>query len=123
VIVTATNWTAASPLVQRGLVIGNSVVQVDIMVRRVTSNLTSTSDGNFPNTPIGTLGTALRPDIVTPFQLLYIGGSSLVGLQGMATLDPDGTLTLQSGAPNSSLPARSTSTDYSIRASITFGRS
>lgn len=109
-------------LLVRGLKDGR-MITVDFVLRRTGSALNcSTTDGNFEDTPMGQLVAALRPDAEKPVPVQYFtNASSPRVLGGMATLTPNGVITLLSGVPGQDMITR-TGDLYSVRGSVTFQR-
>lgn len=122
VITTGANFTAGS-MTNRAVLINNNLVQLDLMVRRLSSAITAANgSGNFADTLIGTIAVNLRPDQQIDFPLLYEGGSSAVEVIGMSVIDPDGKWTLKAGTPGQDLQPSSTVGHISLHGSILFGR-
>lgn len=128
-VTTSAGWSGASPIVIRALKTDN-LITLDFRVRRSGAAIAPTDvQGNFPDTQIGQLVTALRPDLDKPVPIQYWGTlpSTQGWLPGMAALGTDGRLSLQSGVNGGTLVQRNSAADItagspSIRGHITYQR-
>lgn len=124
VIVTATGWTAAGPLINQARVLSPLVAELNINVRLTSGSVAANSVGNFPDVQFGSVPAPLRPAVnqpAVPCGYAYAssptaGASSVAGF--LFYRASDGALILQSGAPNTTIYPRTgtiTADSFNIR--------
>lgn len=127
VIVTATGWTAGSPMVNVGVSDGNAV-HVDLQVRRTGAAIGTNSSGNITDNVIATLASPYRPKrrLVVPVMLAYSATSTdrtnFASGMGLSVLEPGGTWILVAGMPNIWVTSPIDATQPSVWASVDFLR-
>lgn len=126
VIVTASGWTAGSPLVSRCLV-GPNWRQLDLQFSRTGEELNPNNDTGSINgavngaIPVGTLQGVSVPDKTKEFECSYRGAGGIF-YSGLVRIEPNGAINLLSLSPSANLVKASSSSQLSLRVGLFFGK-